>query len=167
MLNATLLTLRHLAQWSSCVCGGGRRAKCAVGSGTRTIPKPRRRKPGEGFLFDTFPERRLRIKRNGAWQVRAQHLPQRFTGAEFVFISGAPGIRIVTGIPAVRPPVLRRVSKARKSVIFWRATNRRGVCAQGMARAEINLLFSPWPVAAGRDATNLVTAIADARIPFR
>ncbi len=79
-----------------------------------------------------------------------------------MFIFWSAGIRIVTGIPGGSIlPVYDALSQSTQiRHILARHEQGAGFIAQGWRERRVNLLFV-WPVGPG--ATNLVTAIADAR----
>lgn len=91
--------------------------------------------------------------------------PQRFTGAEFiVHFLERQGIRIVTGIPGGSIlPVYDALSQSTQiRHILARHEQGAGFIAQGMARTEGKPAVCM--ACSGPGATNLVTAIADARL---
>ncbi len=89
--------------------------------------------------------------------------PQRFTGAEFIVHFLERRIRIVTGIPGGSIlPVYDALSQSTQiRHILARHEQGAGFIAQGMARTEGKPAVCM--ACSGPGATNLVTAIADAR----
>jgi len=119
-------------------------------------------------LLKTAPSRAAVVVRVEDWSMASSGITSkrtRFTGAEFiVHFLERQGIKVVTGIPGGSIlPVYDALSQSTKiRHILARHEQGAGFIAQGMARTEGKPAVCM--ACSGPGATNLVTAIADARL---
>ncbi len=157
ILTSTLLKPR-LPRWSSCVWWSSSAMRRRVRN--NTIPNP----PAQterGFRHS--PGKSAQNKRTGAWQVRAQHqknalyrrtVSYSFTGTPDHDRCGHPGGSILPSMTHCQSTQIRHV--------LARHEQGAGFIAQGMARTEGKPAVCM--ACSGPGATNLITAIADARL---
>jgi acetolactate synthase-1/2/3 large subunit len=164
-MNASILTstLLKTAPAAVVVVCGGRRRQCAVGSGTTRFQTPPAQT--ERGFFDTRPVSRLKIKglEHGKFghNIRKNALYRRTVSYSF---TGTPGITTVAGIPGGSIlPIYDALSQSTQiRHVLARHEQGAGFIAQGMARTEGKPAVCM--ACSGPGATNLITAIADARL---
>ncbi|AEW71472.1 Acetolactate synthase isozyme 1 large subunit [Enterobacter ludwigii] len=163
----------HLDPTSNCAtsrsgrraCGGGRR-QCAVGTGSTHESKTPPAQTGRGFSFKD-PPRKVGSEEKD-WSMASSGTTStktRFTGAQLiVHLLERQGITTVAGIPGGTVlPLYDALSQSTQiRHVLARHEQGAGFIAQGMARTQGKPAVCM--ACSGPGATNLVTAIADARL---